>query len=241
MGVGRALDCAAWRRMARRQRRGRSRVAHRRMAAIRNKYHEVVREEKTPTHRLFNSTIERLDPDLFDSRQRQLRADALAEDARRLAALQSDDGGDSIDPRTFLRLGPPAEMGGCSTKAAKLLRPHPGLCLGCQQTVKALKLARQKVEQQREAQELRISQVRTALENQDSDLQELEDRLRSLSAETKVKEKEVAKAIDEAACVAPTLLWPCVSVVVSRRCRESAAANAATDGQADVVVCCVFV
>jgi hypothetical protein len=189
--------------MTRGRRRGQGHVAKRRETALRNKYHEVVQVEKTPTHTLFNSTIERLDPDLFDSRQRQLRADVLAEDARKLAALQPDGEGDSVDPRSFLRLGPPDEIGAAAGKAAQLLRPHPGLCIGCQQTVKALKLARQKVKHQRAAQQLRVSQVRTDLEKQDSELQELVDTLQSLRAETKVKQEGVSKALVEAACVAP--------------------------------------
>jgi hypothetical protein len=182
------------------RRRGPSRVAKRREAA-RNKYHEVVRVEKTPTHTLFNSTIEKLDPDLFDDRQRQLRADALAEDAQKLPALQPDHEGDAINPRSFLRLGPPAVMGEGSVKAARLTRPHPGLCLGCQQTVKALKLARSRVEDQRAAQQLRISQVIDAVAEQEDGLQELLDRLQSLRAQTKVKEREVSNALKEAACV----------------------------------------
>ena len=180
------------------RRMGQSRVAMRREAAARNKYHDAVEVAKTPTHTLFNSTIERLDPDLFDSRQRQLRADALAEDARKLAARQSNREGDSVDPRSFLRLGPP-------TEATSLLRPHPGLCTACQQTVKALKLARQKVKHQRAAQQLRVSQVRTALQKQDSELQELLDRLQSLRAKTKLKQKEVSKALVEAGCAVPIL------------------------------------
>lgn len=195
------------RRMARRQRLGHGRVAMRREAAVRNKYHEVVEVTQAPTHTLFNSTIERLDPDLFDSRQRQLRADALAEDAQKLVARQSIREGDSVNPRSFLRLGPPSE-------ASSLLRPHPGLCTACQQTVKALKLARQKVEHQRAAQQLRVSQVRTALQTQDSELQELLDRLQSLRAKTKLKQKEVTKALAEAGCAVPILLRPCVSFAV---------------------------
>ena len=190
--------------MARLQRRRQGRVAKRREAAVRNKYHEVVRVEKTPPHKLFNSTIERLDPDLFDSRQRQLRADAIAEDAQKLADLQPEVGeGDAVDPRSFLRLGPPAEMGEHSVKAAKLLRPHPGLCIGCQQTVKALKLARQKIKHQRAAQQLRVSQVREALQTLDSDVHKLLDRLQSLRAQTRLKEKEVSMALIEAECVLP--------------------------------------
>ena len=201
--------------MTREQRRGPGPVAKRREAAQRNQYNEVVRAEKTPTHTMFNSTIERLDPDLYDSRQRQLRADVLAEDARKLAALQPNGDGNSIDPRSFLRLGPPDELGGASVQAAQLLRPHPGLCIGCQQTVKALKLARQKVKHQRAAQQLRVLQVRAVLEKQDSDLQELVDRLQSLRAETKVKEKEVSKVLVEAACVVP--MCPCDHVSPARR------------------------
>ena len=189
--------------MTRLQRRRQGRVAKRREAAVRNKYHEVVRVEKTPPHKLFNSTIERLDPDLFDSRQRQLRADAIAEDAQKLADMQPDGEGDAIDPRNFLRLGLPAEMGEHSLKAAKLLRPHPGLCIGCQQTVKALKLARQKIKHQRAAQQLRVAQVRETLQTQDSAMQKLLDRLQSLRAQTRLKEKEVSIALNEAACVVP--------------------------------------
>ena len=207
--------------MTRGQRRGQGHVAKRREAALRNKYHEVIQVEKTPTHTLFNSTIERLDPDLYDSRQRQLRADVLAEDARKLVALQPDGEGDSIDPRSFLRLGPPEELGGASGQAAQLLRPHPGLCIGCQQTVKALKLARQKVKHQRAAQQLRVSQVQAAVEKQDNDLQELVDRLQSLRAETKVKEKEVAKALVEAACVVPMCHYDHVSPVRHSLCAQT--------------------
>ena len=174
------------------------RVQKRRDAA-RNKYNEVVSVEKTPSHQLFNSTIERLDPDLYDGRNRQLRADVLAEEAQKLDALQPDNNGDAVNPRSFLRLGPPEDMGAGSVKAARMTRPHPGLCSGCQQVVKALKLARQKYEDQRAAQQLRISQARQAVAEEERQLQVALDRLQSLRAETKVKEREVAGAMNEAA------------------------------------------
>ena len=174
------------------------RVKKRREAA-RNKYNEVVSVERIPTHQLFNSTIERLDPDLYDGRNRQLRADVLAEEAQKLPALQPDNDGDSINPRSFLRLGRPEDMGAGAVKAARLTRPHPGLCLGCQQVVKALKLARQKYEDQRAAQQLRISQARQAVAAEEHQLQSALDRLQSLRAETKVREREVSGAFNEAA------------------------------------------
>ena len=175
--------------------RGGGRAARRREAARRNKYNEV-EKPKTPSWQKFNATIERLDPDLYDERQWQLRADALAEEAAKLEALQPDKDGSAIDPRSFLRLGPPGVMGAGARKAAARLRPHGSLCVGCQQIAKALKRARGVAADRQAQQRLAAQQAAAAAATAENELAEAQERLAELHGATRAKEAAVSAALE---------------------------------------------